>query len=108
MNISEVSGADLDCYVAKMQGFSDVVTRDGKCIVAEKGKEKYWYSPSHNWALGGPLIEKELMTLLAPHTEHNEGAWWKAICGGWEAGGATLLEAAMRCYVCSKYGACVL
>lgn len=59
------------------------------------------FSPSTNWAQGGPIVEREGMTLR---------------CGldGWDAElpefygclefGASALKAAMRCYVSAKLG----
>jgi hypothetical protein len=62
----------------------------------------YTYKPSRNWALGGPIIERESIRLHRSHT----GDWW----AGPESdphrpvSGPTLLIAAMRCYVASRLG----
>ncbi len=65
------------------------------------------YSPSTNWAQGGPIIEREGINLehnpsrciwiaSTPAPEHRNGAV--------EVTGPTPLIAAMRCYVASKLG----
>ena len=61
------------------------------------------YSPSTNWSLGGPLIEREGIEVIPDGI----GAWDSAIRGGDEdttAHGPTPLIAAMRCYVASRLG----
>tara|TARA_R110000868_G_scaffold204772_2_gene452930 strand:+ start:443 stop:865 length:423 start_codon:yes stop_codon:yes gene_type:complete len=57
------------------------------------------FSPSIDWAQGGPIIERELL-LLRPY-----GLSWECSMGGinWFKGTAPLI-AAMRCYVASKLG----
>lgn len=70
---------------------------------------KPWYawggrkhSPSTDWSVGGPIIEREGIRLHRSHT----GAWW----AGSEAEprrpteGPTPLIAAMRCFVTSRLG----
>jgi len=64
---------------------------------------------STDWAQGGPIIEREGIT-IAPHSTHN------GVIKEWKAGldwpmshspyyfGPTPLIAAMRCYVASKMG----
>jgi hypothetical protein len=60
------------------------------------------YSPSTDWAQGGPIIEREKMQLT-----YSDGADWGAYIwtgqnfAGW---GPTPLVAAMRCYVASQLG----
>jgi hypothetical protein len=61
------------------------------------------YSPSTNWAQGGPIIEREGLCLWS------EGYDWEAKIqigsGEWLTEWAeTPLVAAMRCYVASKLG----
>jgi hypothetical protein len=60
------------------------------------------FAPSTNWEHGGPIIERERITLSAPSC----GPMWSACAGPGEyvEEGATPLIAAMRAYVASRYG----
>ena len=92
MKTSELTGAALDWAVAS---YSDKHVTLG---------DIHWgnYSPSTDWAQGGPIIEREKLDL-----------WW---CKGNQfytsthqdgttvEDGPTPLIAAMRCYVASKLG----
>lgn len=90
---SELQGAALDWAVAKCEG---VIKGDALDIgfILEGG-----YTPSTDWAQGGPIIERERINTW------NEGYDWEASRFGehivW---GNTPLIAAMRCYVASKLG----
>ena len=62
-----------------------------------------WYEPSTNWAQGGPIIERERITLDGTAILNQ----WMAVFHvpdeePWEMRGPTPLIAAMRCYVASK------
>ena len=65
--------------------------------------EEDGYSPSTDWSQGGPIIERERISIS---TEEN--GWSANICApryGLSLGfGPTPLIAAMRCYVASKLG----
>lgn len=111
MKVAELEGAKLDYWVARASGIpiiNKTVMRDGE--VREWGinsghGEPAWFSPSTDWTEGGPIIEHERIDLDA----------WKAGIG-WNAStyytaenyaempGPTLLVAAMRCFVASKFG----
>ena len=101
---AELDGLALDCAVAKCEDKNGVLHDDGitRCIViaAPSGVYKGRYTPTVNWAQGGPIIEREGITLR---------------CGlhGWDAEleefdaishEPTPLIAAMRCLVVSKLG----
>lgn len=88
MNTNELTGAALDWAVAKSQGNTGNFTIDG-------------YSPSTDWSQGGPIIERECITLRC-YTD----ALWDASIGrlDYVSDGPTPLIAAMRCYVASKLG----
>lgn len=70
---------------------------------------------STDWLQGGPILDREQITLLRPYFHCNEK--WLALkngtllCeerfGGIQASGSTPLIAAMRCYVASLLGAVV-
>jgi len=103
MNIktSELTGAALDWAVAKIE-FPDPDYEDADRFVYVHGDDEFHFTPSTDWAQGGPIIEREGIGL--------------GFCVGinsdqWEAGyttpeetGPTPLIAAMRCYVASKMG----
>jgi hypothetical protein len=97
MNTSELTGDALDWAVAKCEGVdSEWLIEDNFFHEHYKGGLRY----STDWSQGGPIIEREGITLR---------------CGlhGWDAelpefdvlmDGASALKAAMRCYVASKLG----
>jgi hypothetical protein len=75
-------------------------------LAREHGAEIY--APHEDWAQGGPIIESERI-LVAPEYE---GGWNAAVYGDSEESlcvefGPTLLIAAMRAYVGSKFGGTV-
>ena len=96
MKTNELTGAALDWAVAKCEGLINGDDLDIGFIL-ERG-----YSPSTDWAQGGPIIERERIYFIP------------SIIGGWAAKmhgnptplykGQTPLIAAMRCYVASKLG----
>ena len=115
MKTSELTGAALDWAVAKCEG---VGTLD-KCNIVwvPKPKEPHFdevYSPSTDWAQGGPIIEREGLGIMQHNNipERPENRW---CCVKYVGGmllnkpplqmyGSTPLIAAMRCYVASKLG----
>ena len=58
--------------------------------------------PSINWAQGGPIIEREGISLEDPCNSDIDA--WRGFCGGYQQYGPTPLVAAMRAYVASKLG----
>jgi len=89
MNIktSELTGVDLDRAVAHALGAPD----DGN------GLPCY----STDWAQGGPIIEREKITV---EYTGDPDTWCACIMADQEVYGPTPLIAAMRCYVASKLG----
>lgn len=59
------------------------------------------YSPSTDWAQGGPIIEREMIDLQPVMRLHTKDVYWRA-CGAFMS--PTPLIAAMRCFVASKMG----
>lgn len=100
---NELQGAALDWAVAKCEG-----------LLHDDGTVSDYWQPSELWEQGGPIIEREKLT-VAPNDQ-------KAYVGqeAWSAyrietlftdqgdreyqTGSTPLIAAMRCYVASKLG----
>jgi hypothetical protein len=100
MKTSELTGAALDWAVAS---YAD------KHVSI---KDIHWgnYSPSTDWAQGGPIIERERIatTPLTVTVGDDKGKkeWFAnyEYAGGRYFDGDTPLIAAMRCYVASKLG----
>lgn len=99
MRTSELTGPALDWAVAKAEGYTGV---------ALESRTKKWFTPSTDWAQGGPIIEREWIEVVPWPNETDEGERWQATqhelphrvyCSG-----PTPLIAAMRCYVASKLG----
>lgn len=95
MKTSELTGKALDWAVAKCEG---VINGDDLDIgfVLEGG-----YTPSTDWAQGGPIIEREGIQIV-----RRGDFCWEALrdADGVFCLGRKPLIAAMRCYVASKLG----
>lgn len=94
MNTTELRGDALDWTVGLAQGFT----------MNPKLKELAWISYSTDWAHGGPIIEREGLSI----ERDDQGTWFASYDLSAEcavgATGATPLEAAMRCYVARELG----
>lgn len=93
MKTSELSGPALDWAVAKCDGITS-------------GKDFAWfydrraaYRFSTDWSQGGPIIEREKLTI-----EWTGEDWMAFIRHDEEFFGPTPLIAAMRCFVASRLG----
>ena len=110
--VSELEGALLDAAVAKALGHRDLQLKSGEWRSrTEDGEMSPVAAFSENWAAGGPIIERERITIV-----HFSGPPWGAfIWPGSEIWidtdvdeahgvGPTSLIAAMRAFVASKLG----
>lgn len=117
--VFELEGPELDYWVAKAIEIPHPEIVDGMCKINRHMARKfsssvyyatggYKYSPSTDWSQGGPIIERGHIC-----TEIDMGGTWIAAMnqatGGddfdvLEKRGPTILIAAMRCFVASKYG----
>ena len=98
METNELTGAALDWAVAKCEGKdNDCEIHAGNVLYGRVTSGFIQYSPSTNWAQGGPIIEREGIEFRASGTQ-------ASIVGGRTYYGPTHLIAAMRCYVASKLG----
>ena len=102
MKTSELQGAAFDWAVAKCEGVAVEYINDGinRCLLMPMSGR---FNPSTDWSQGGPIIERERITIDA--REH--GQLWLAhsrLVGQDGITGPTPLMAAMRCYVASKLG----
>ena len=118
MKTSELTGAALDWAVAKCEGY-DYAIVDGAVVTGETrfeantSEDTYGcefdevYEPSTDWSQGGPIIEREGISIAKDNGEKEWAAWPPAFRRddaehfGY---GLTPLIAAMRCYVASKLG----
>ena len=101
---SELTAPALDWAVAKCEGI-DLFETEG-WLYAEEGRKPY--RPSTDWALAGPIIEREEIGIRR-HLPCLRGREWEASpsisakgAGGKICYGPTPLIAAMRCYVASR------
>lgn len=131
-NVDELSGADLDLWVARADGIDAVLCDPHKngsrnavtfyCRGHDGRIDGRSYRPSAHWSDGGPIIERENIQLGPPtQSVHRNGGplsgWgesgmWSACT--WHKGvngrraishdKDSALVAAMRCYVKSKFG----
>jgi hypothetical protein len=82
-----LEGEALDQAVARCEG----LIVDGK------------FSPSTNWAQGGPIIEREEISVELQREDLWQANKWKGRPNAfWHGSGDKPLVAAMRCYVASK------
>jgi hypothetical protein len=112
--VSSMTGALLDAAVAKASGRSFTLEGFGKLAQLapqcwtddgefdeERGDRCALFSPSTSWADGGPIIERERIE------SRTTADGWEAstvALHDWSIEGATLLVAAMRAYVASRFG----
>ena len=95
---SDLTGTALDWAVAKAAGYTGDALKERS--------DGVWYTPSTNWAQGGPIVGRERMEFEFDYQD--KVGPYKAISvdddNCYFASGPTHLIAAMRCYVASKLG----
>jgi len=105
---SELIGPALDWVVAKCRGFDGLdddlwLIRDG---IADM--PLHAYTPSTDWAQGGPIIDVidgfQLKVWLESRPQTKCEAHIHSYDGDYVAFGPTILIAAMRCFVASRLG----
>lgn len=96
MKTSELTGAALDWAVAEANGVHSDIGVNGKP----------WEPPySTDWAFGGPIIEREGISIYPDSSNDLPEIKWSADSFDvFRWGGPTPLVAAMRCHVASKLG----
>jgi hypothetical protein len=103
MKTSELKGAALDWAVAKCEGYDWM---NGNAVHPRNGLPCGVIPFSTNWAQGGPIIEREGISLIRQTPDR----WVSEYSNGCDrfdharSHGPTPLIAAMRCYVASKLG----
>lgn len=105
INTNELSGTALDWAVARIEGEALV---DGCLFTKDPAEEQVLYTPSTDWSQGGPIIEREKISIECHGEEwiaQKLGIDYYAPDSSDEFPyGPTPLTAAMRCYVASKLG----
>jgi len=110
MKTSELTGAALDWAVAKAEGWIDNYNSWLYEATLEEIADGS-YHPSEHWDAGGPIIEREKITLdYFGDGGHEHGGEW--LGQTWDQNGNlvseemgdTLLIAAMRCFVAFRLG----
>ena len=105
MKVSELEGASLDQWVARAEGIEvKYSTVEQYWRVIGNSEDLHW-APHLDWSQAGPIIERESISLIAPHI----GDRWEASYGSTVetqavCDGKTPLEAAMRVYVTARFG----
>lgn len=110
--VSELEGAELDYWAAKAEnhellGWDYRLAPGGVYAETLDGQESrsVLYSPSTDWSQGGPIIERERISVyLTPGYVRHKGLWTAALLEGFEHRADDPLVAAMRALVASKYG----
>ena len=107
LKTSELTDAALDWAVAKAEGMEI----DGPTVIT---REFYWdddglqwvveWEPTTNWTQGGPIIERERISVISDFHEIEEGWLAESYQDNIQQFGPTPLIAAMRCYVMSRLG----
>jgi hypothetical protein len=122
MKVAELEGPLLDYWVAKALGIPCKMVKPGEklgglkstwefCATLTEGSED-WYQPfypSTVWAIGGPIIESLRISLEPVIVDLWSAEKWTGEVGTREdkfavGCGSTILIAAMRCCVESKFG----
>jgi hypothetical protein len=104
LKTSELTGAALGWAVAEANGTP--IYRSGQTLTRMDVDERnaYW-QPSTDWAQGGPIIEREWVSVEKRDNELHWSATLRFANGNrTRERGPTPLIAAMRCYVASKLG----
>ncbi|WP_406867192.1 phage protein NinX family protein [Paraburkholderia fungorum] len=104
MKVSELEGALLDYWVAKAEGLSARFCSDRSYVIVDKTP----YCPSTSWTIGGPILERSLISVLyGPVDSIDVPGYWTGFIRpsddiGFDA--STPLVAGMRARVASWFG----
>ena len=107
----DLTGAALDWLVAKCMGYVEQGVygtpefRDsGVYLCYCDAVLNSCYSPSTDWAQGGPIIERERISIRQWTNVPIVHAYMPHDDAPWASDGTSSLIAAMRCFCCSKLG----
>lgn len=115
VKVKDATGVILDYLVAKCEvKDSDCEIHSGNLWYGRVTSGFIQYRPSIDWKQGGPIIEREGITVMKYSSKCidviPEEAWYSCTQEHWgdyrecEAHGPTALITAMRCYIVSKLG----
>ena len=110
MKTSELTGPALDWAVAKAEGHEVAVATGTGLIIIRRGNVVDYFDPSTNWGWGGPIIERESISVQRFDGNAKGTRAWNAYVNepplkhDEEICGPTALIATMRCFVASKLG----
>jgi hypothetical protein len=107
MKTNELTGAALDWAVCEATGFFRGYTqfRTGKNFLKVWGAARNTHlHPSTDWSQGGPIIEREHISIEATRVGGLGDRWMAEDTGHCTEFADVPLIAAMRCYVASKLG----
>jgi Protein of unknown function (DUF2591) len=107
MQVKDLRGQLLDYWVGKANGKDPHILPESENsrLVVNDGNAQYGfrhYEPSRDWAIAGPIIEAEKITIVCAG-----GIWLASRSEGLEhvmTSPESPLIAAMRCFVMSKFG----
>ena len=107
-NVYDLEGPLLDLAVANALGVPAVIHRVDNaiapffecCVLSERGRLAYQYTPSRNWSQGGNVIEENCISI----THRGSNRWVAETPGGWMTVSETPLLAAMRALVLFRLG----
>ena len=98
----------LDWAVAKCEGWDAPIFRNRTwavpLYVATNGTGLHTYAPSTDWAQGGPIIERERISIRQWTNVPLVHAYMPQDNAPWLSDGTSPLIAAMRCYCSFKLG----
>jgi len=104
IKVSEATNLQINWLVAKCKGikltngFYNRLLVDGRMSMGQSSLAAY--NPTTDWAQGGPILEREGITL----SDASDTMWSAGYKGTLNHFGPTPLIAAMRCMVSSKLG----
>ena len=114
MKVAELEGVLLDYWVARAEDLLHPHIDDGLCWVEEPacdgdpaGTLDTAFTPASDWAVGGPIIEREDYCLPRVNTNVgtlHHGGYAASTPAGFCFYGKTPLIAAMRACVADKFG----
>lgn len=104
MKVNSLTAEQLDYWVAKARNINLTPAPDGNGFLYKPHPtlaQRQW-APSRLWSQGGPIIEEAHIDLNWDWEESSE--WTASTEPDINAQGKSVLEAAMRAYLISKFG----
>jgi len=97
---------EIDYLVGKAEGLKPYISENNCFIIVNEDWKFEDYSPTTNPSQAWPIIESERVTIEPCEDDSGNDTEWLSIKGELKAFsyGKTSLEAAMRCFVASKFG----